>query len=138
MKLLVKPDGTVRAIYDEAIDLGVLGRPTITRASHVEPDDRGRWHADLTPVDGPVLGPFDHRSEALDAEREWLERHWLSGTGLTPLLIHHHPIPFSCFFSTPTHPARPPSCSRSWCAPAMGCRAPGVGGTGAGPEGDDP
>ena len=43
MKLLVKPDGTVRAIYDEAIDLGVLGRPTITRASHVEPDEQGRW-----------------------------------------------------------------------------------------------
>ena len=41
MKLLVKPDGTVRAIYDEAIDLGVLGRPTIARASHVEPDCRG-------------------------------------------------------------------------------------------------
>ena len=77
MKLLVKPDGTVRAIYDEAIDLGVLGRPTITRASHVEPDPEGHWQADLTPVDGPVLGPFDHRGAALDAEREWLERHWL-------------------------------------------------------------
>ena len=38
MKLLVRPDGTVRAIYDEAIDLAVLGRPTITRASHVEPE----------------------------------------------------------------------------------------------------
>ncbi len=77
MKLLVKPDGTVRAIYDETIDLGVLGRPTITRASHVEPDDQGRWLADLTPVGGPVLGPFDRRSEALEAERDWLERHWL-------------------------------------------------------------
>jgi hypothetical protein len=79
MKLLVRPDGTVRAIYDEAIDLGVLGRPTITRASHVEPDEQGRWLADLTPVGGPVLGPFDRRSEALDAERDWLERHWLPG-----------------------------------------------------------
>jgi hypothetical protein len=77
MKLLVKHDGTVRAIYDEMIDLAVLGQPTISRASHVEPDDQGRWHTDLTPVDGPVLGPFDHRSEALDAERDWLERHWL-------------------------------------------------------------
>ena len=77
MKLLVLPDGTVRAIYDEAIDLGVLGRPTIARASHVEPDPEGRWRADLTPVGGPVLGPFDRRSEALMAEREWLEGHWL-------------------------------------------------------------
>jgi hypothetical protein len=77
MKLLVKPDGTVRAIYNEAIDLGVLGRPTITRASHVEPSQEGLWTADLTPVDGPVLGPFGHRGEALEAERDWLERHWL-------------------------------------------------------------
>ena len=77
MKLLVKPDGTVRAIYQEAIDLGVLGRPTIARASHVEPGQDGRWRADLTPVGGPVLGPFDRRSEALEAETAWLERHWL-------------------------------------------------------------
>jgi hypothetical protein len=78
MKLRVQPDGTVRAIYDEAIDLSVLGPATITRASHVEPDDHGRWLADLTPVGGPTLGPFDRRSEALDAERSWLERHWLT------------------------------------------------------------
>jgi hypothetical protein len=80
VKLLVKPDGTVRAIYDETLDLGVLGRVTITRASHVEPDNRGLWQADLTPVGGPLLGPFERRSEALDAERDWLERHWLAGT----------------------------------------------------------
>ena len=78
MKLLVKPDGTVRAIYQEAIDLGVLGRPTIARASHVEPDGEGRWLADLKPVGGPVLGPFDRRSEALAAEIAWLEAHWLT------------------------------------------------------------
>ena len=79
MRFLVKPDGTVRAIYDEAIDLALLGRVTITRASHVEPDEQGRWLADLSPVNGPVLGPFGHRSEALHAEHDWLERHWLRG-----------------------------------------------------------
>jgi hypothetical protein len=79
MKLLVKPDGTVRAIYDEAIDLAVLGRPTIIRASHVEPSQEGRWTADLSPVGGPVLGPFGRRGEALEAEHDWLERHWLTG-----------------------------------------------------------
>jgi hypothetical protein len=78
MKLLVRPDGTVRAIYDESIDLGALGRPTIARASHVEPTPGGHWTADLTPVGGPVLGPYDRRSEALEAERGWLERHWLT------------------------------------------------------------
>ena len=78
MKLLVTRDGTVRAIYDESVDLAALGRPTIARASHVEPTHDGRWTADLTPVGGPVLGPFDQRSEALEAEREWLGRHWLT------------------------------------------------------------
>jgi hypothetical protein len=79
MRLVVKPDGTIWAIYDETLDLAMLGRPTITRASHVESDEASRWRADLTPVGGPVLGPFDRRSEALAAEHAWLERHWLPG-----------------------------------------------------------
>ena len=40
------------------------------------PDDQGRWWADLAPVDGPTFGPFDRRTQALDAERAWLEAHW--------------------------------------------------------------
>jgi hypothetical protein len=32
-------------------------------------------------VGGPVLGPFDRRSDALEAERDWLERHWLFNNG---------------------------------------------------------
>jgi hypothetical protein len=31
----------------------------------------------LVVLDHPVLGPFGCRSEALDAERRWLEAHWL-------------------------------------------------------------
>jgi hypothetical protein len=77
MRLRVAPDGTVRAIYGEAIDLAALGRPSIARASHVEPDAEGRWSADLTPVGGPVLGPFRCRTEALAAEERWLAQHWL-------------------------------------------------------------
>ena len=50
---------------------------TIQRGSHVEPNERGQWLADLAPVGGPVLGPFRLRSEALEAERDWLEQHWL-------------------------------------------------------------
>ena len=78
MDLLILSDGTVRAVYTEEIDLGCIGRPVITRASHVEPDSTGRWLADLTPVSGPVLGPFDRRSEALEAELSWLEANWLT------------------------------------------------------------
>ncbi|AGA26327.1 hypothetical protein [Singulisphaera acidiphila] len=77
MQLVIDPAGQVHAIYDEDFDLAALGPPVIRRASHVEPGPDGRWHADLAPVAGPVLGPFDRRSEALEAERCWLEAHWL-------------------------------------------------------------
>jgi hypothetical protein len=77
MQLIVKSNGAIRCLYDETVDLSSLGSLTIQRGSLVEPDTTGRWLADLAPVDGPVLGPFNHRSEALAAEREWLERNWL-------------------------------------------------------------
>ncbi len=80
MLLVIDPRGSVKAVYSELIDLHTLGRPAISRASHVEPDDRGGWLADLGPVGGPVLGPFCRRSEALDAERAWLESHWLTSS----------------------------------------------------------
>jgi hypothetical protein len=78
MHLVVNPQGETRCIYGEEIDLRSLGTLTIRRASHVEPSDDGRWLADLSPVGGPVLGPFDLRTEALSAEISWLEQHWLS------------------------------------------------------------
>ena len=78
MDLVILPGGTVRAVYSEEIDLDSLGHAVITRASHVEPDERGCWLADLRPIGGPVLGPFERRSEALAAEIAWLEAHWLT------------------------------------------------------------
>ena len=72
MELVVDAGGDVRCIYDEALDLRELGKLQITRASHVEPDRDGFWWADMGPSGGPVLGPFRSRSEALQAEREWL------------------------------------------------------------------
>ena len=77
MQLLVTPSGSVRCLYGEELDLHALGHPAISRASHVEPIADGRWTADLTPVGGPVLGPFPSRSQALAAERRWLEASWL-------------------------------------------------------------
>lgn len=75
MELLVDPKGQIHCLYGEAIELSALGPLTIRRASHVEPDAGGQWWADLAPVDGPKLGPFDQRSTALTAELRWLEQH---------------------------------------------------------------
>lgn len=82
MDLVVDRCGQVRCIYAESIDLHLMGRPTVVRASHVEPDSEGRWWADLSPVSGPKLGPFRQRTEALAAEYEWLVANWL---------VSHHP-----------------------------------------------
>ena len=77
MRMIVRTDGTVRCLYGEELDLPRLGKLSIARGSHVEPDAAGQWTADMSPVNGPVLGPFPNRSDALNAEREWLEEHWL-------------------------------------------------------------
>ena len=77
MQLVIEPGGAVRCIYTEDIELTALGSPVIVRASHVEPDRHGFWWADMSPILGPKLGPFPHRSEALAAEVEWLENNFL-------------------------------------------------------------
>ena len=77
MEIIIDPAGVGRCIYTEALDLQAIGRLTITRGSHVEPDEQGEWHTDLAPVGGPRLGPFRRRSDALTAETEWFESHWL-------------------------------------------------------------
>ena len=84
MLLRIDPGGGVRCVYGEAIDLTVLGAVAIRRASRVEPDAQGRWWAELGPVGGPTLGPFRQRSDALAAERSWLEEHWLGGASQHP------------------------------------------------------
>lgn len=77
MNLVIESNGRVRGVFAEEIALASLGLPRISRASHVEPDEQGHWLADLAPVGGPVLGPFERRSEALEAEVAWLEANWL-------------------------------------------------------------
>ena len=77
MDLIIERSGQARCVYDEAIALQTLGRLNVQRASHVEPNAMGEWIADLSPVQGPFLGPFALRSDALVAERAWLEEHWL-------------------------------------------------------------
>jgi hypothetical protein len=78
MQIVIRPDGTAKCLYGEDLDLHALGQLCIQRGSNVEPTEDGQWTADLSPVNGPLLGAFCSRSGALDAEREWLERNWLS------------------------------------------------------------
>lgn len=80
MQLIIDFQGNGRCVYDEAIPLFRLGQIKIRRGSHVEPVGGGNWIADMKPVDGPILGPFALRSQALTAERRWLEKNWLSST----------------------------------------------------------
>jgi hypothetical protein len=78
-KVSIGQDGTIRFIYDDKFKPFIRNNndserqpQPIKRASHVEPREDG-WYADLSPVGGPELGPFDLRSDALAEEVKWLE-----------------------------------------------------------------
>ena len=77
MKLVIGPNGNIRTLYCEEIDLQKLGKMQISRGSYVEPNENGQWMVDLSPLFGPTLGPYSKRSEALQAEIEWIEERWL-------------------------------------------------------------
>lgn len=75
-KLIVKINttGGLQFIWNDALrGLFDAGEGIIRRASHVEPTPEGKWEADLSPVGGPTLGPFNERTTALQEEVKWLE-----------------------------------------------------------------
>ena len=82
MDLVIRPDGDITTLYSELLDLSALGVVNIARASHVEPDESGQWFAEI--IDGPKLGPFSRRSEALAAEVAWLTEHRLQPLSSAP------------------------------------------------------
>lgn len=70
----ISPDGVITVIYTDKLQpLFDHGKTVIQRASHVEPA-HGKWFADMSPVNGPILGPFTLRQEALDAEVAWINK----------------------------------------------------------------
>src|SRR5206468_2597848 len=73
ISLVVTPAGDLAGVYDERVDYHAMGEVHITRASHVEPLLDGQWVADLSPVHGPLLGPYPLRSAAVAAELDWLD-----------------------------------------------------------------
>ena len=78
MLMIFDTNGSVSCLYSDALELGQIGRLTISRGSHVEPTPDGQWTADMSPVCGPVLGPYRSRRDALAAEVNWLEANWLA------------------------------------------------------------
>lgn len=72
-------NGDLVFIHDDDLVelLSGLGPTVTTRASHVEPGPDGKWYADMSPVSGPQLGPFDRRREAIDEEVEWIKENVL-------------------------------------------------------------
>lgn len=82
--LKIAPGGQITFIHSDALaPLMGAGQTEIRRASHVEPEPTSagvKWFADLKPVNGPKLGPFDLRSQALEAEVDWLNENVLGGS----------------------------------------------------------
>jgi hypothetical protein len=77
-KVISITDEGIRFVYDDRLR-GLLnhGQASISRASHVNPDADLTWHADLSPIGGPVIRGFPTRDAALAAETEWINEHIL-------------------------------------------------------------
>ena len=75
------PDSALRYLHAKSYATAHGNLPKSPKAYKNLKELKGLWWADMSPItgkDGPVLGPFQHRSEALTAERDWLnERHLL-------------------------------------------------------------
>lgn len=81
--------GKVVAVYDDRIlpilnrlNCGALTNSQVRRASHVEPSELGGFDADMRPSNGPSslatelgVGSFPTHDAAINAEREWLDKH---------------------------------------------------------------
>ena len=64
-------DGTIQSLYNEKLSLEELGNINIKRASYVEPEN-DLWYVDLSPINGPKLGPVKKRSDALILEHNYI------------------------------------------------------------------
>lgn len=72
-------DGCIKHIYNEDIDLSSIGEQQVKRASVVDPEDNGKWFADLSLSGGQKVTGFDKRSDALKYEINYLEENILGG-----------------------------------------------------------
>ena len=66
------PNGTIKCLYNEQLDLASLGKLKIKRASYVEFNNKKqRWEAKLP--SGKLIGIGKTRSKAVIAEIKYLE-----------------------------------------------------------------
>lgn len=74
-ELFIQPDGQIKCLYTDLIDLSRFGKLHVERASHVEFDDiKQTWTVRLA-GSGKVIGDgFESRQEALDFEVDYLNR----------------------------------------------------------------
>ena len=72
MKVVIKPDGDIVAVYHDTIPGNKLGSCSVTRASNVEYNhDSKQWEARLP--DGTLIATGEKRSEVIQDEVAWLE-----------------------------------------------------------------
>lgn len=80
-EIVFDDDGLASFVHSDhlagLIDGGVA---VIERASHVEPSGV-EWIADMAPVGGPVLGPYENRGDALAAEVGYISRNYFGFDG---------------------------------------------------------
>ena len=82
MLINILPSGYVECLYTDKINLRNIGSLDVRRASNVEFDNNKQgWMVDIE-LDGAILGPFESREVAIQAEVEYIENNILTGDGL--------------------------------------------------------
>ncbi len=76
MLIVIESNGMLKHIYSDDFKIPHLGGGKIERASNVEPVHSGSESGWLVKIkEGPYLGPYARRDEALQREIDWLEAH---------------------------------------------------------------
>lgn len=80
LEVIVNEDGSIVFIHnDDLHDLLLSAFPQMEtrRASHVEPDARGGWSVDASPLLGKstIIANRNRRDDAIAAEIDWLKKH---------------------------------------------------------------
>lgn len=76
--ILVIKDGEIKSLYNEKCNLTDIGVINISRASHVEYNNKDSWYIDLSPIgiNKKVRG-FNKRTDALKYEKDYIEKNIL-------------------------------------------------------------